>query len=200
MTEQTKIHSLSDEEVRRRLCLNNPALISQILSHALKYFDASVSGRKAIDEKANWFLAMDTACLALFFTGISTVLPQLNRPTFLPQVFLFASVLCIALFYISVFLLFLAIRARSDFRTINEADLLDKEILDQCDENKDSEDWSSTIYDRFIVSNLLKIASVNFKINESKGRFLKSAQWLFFAGLSFLAFVSILISYTLIEP
>jgi hypothetical protein len=189
-------HNISDDEIRNRLCLNNPLLVSQILLHTIKYFDESISGRKDIDEKANWFLATATGCLTLFFTGVAVLLGQLKRPIFMSSVFFLSSFLSVTFLLISVLLFFLAIRARSDFKMLSPLDILEKDTVSEADQNAKG----LIIYDRYMAAHFLDISKKNFAINWKKGKLLKIGQWFFLSGLIFLSTVSIILSYTLIDP
>ncbi|MDG5816258.1 hypothetical protein QA601_14280 [Chitinispirillales bacterium ANBcel5] len=188
----------TNNEIRERLRLNNPVLISQILSFSMKYFEESISGRKDIDEKANWFLVTATGCLTLFFTGVAVLLTQLSIPINSGCVFFTSVLLSVCFLLLSVFLLFFALRARSDFRTINVLDIIEKDTIGESDQIDDSEP-NSTVYDRYMAEHLLDIAKKNYRINEKKGKWLKIGQLVFLIGLFFISTVSVQLSYTLIN-
>lgn len=189
---------LTDEEVRDRLCLNNPYLVSQIMLHATKIFDDTNLNRKDLDEKANWFLTLTSACLILFFTGISVLFVQ--EPNNIPyhKIFFIISLICIVSLCVSTFFFFLAICARSDFKAINECDVLDVDVLNETEPiNNDSEEYSSVIYDRFMIANLLKISKTNACINTKKGSRIIVGQITFLCGFILLSVITIILCYKL---
>jgi hypothetical protein len=189
---------LTDDEIRERLRLSNPNLISQILTFSIKYFDESISGRKDIDEKANWFLATATGCLSLFFTGVAVLLTQLTTPIYPKCLFFLSALLGVCFLLLAVILLFFALRARSDFKTLNLFDILEKDTILESDQIvKDVN--KSTVYDRYMAEHFLDISKKNYVINEKKGRLLKIGQSLFLIGLFFISIVSVQLSYTLIN-
>jgi hypothetical protein len=188
--------AITDEEIRNRLCLVKPVLISQILSFSIKFFDESLSGRKDIDEKANWLLATATGCLTIFFTGVAVLLSQLKQPIFMGILFFLSTFLSVCFLFVSVILFFFAIRARSDFKMLSALDILEKDTIVESDKKKND----ATIYDRYMAAHFLDIAKKNFTVNEKKGRLLKVGQWFFLCGLFFFSISSILLSYKLIDP
>jgi hypothetical protein len=189
---------LAEDEVLTRLCLNNPILIGQILSHSIKYFDASITGRKDIDEKTNWLLATATGCLTLFFAGITVLLSQPERTFFLGSLFFWSALISVACLFISVLFYFFALRVRSDFKTLSELDILEKDTLAASEQCEKDCPYDSRIYDRYMANHFIDIAKTNFRINEKKGRLVKIGQSFFLGGLLFLTVVAILLSYTLI--
>jgi hypothetical protein len=189
---------LTDDEIRERLRLSNPVLISQILSFSMKYFEESISGRKDIDEKANWFLATATGCLTLFFTGVAVLLTQLSITINPRWVFFTSALLGVCFLLLSVILLFFTLRARSDFRTISLLDIIEKDTIAESDQAVKREP-NSTIYDRYMAAHVIDIAKTNYCINGKKGKLLKIGQSFFLIGLIFISIVSVQLSYTLIN-
>jgi hypothetical protein len=75
--------------------------------------------------------------------------------------------------FLSIFFALFAIRARSDWRGLNDEDIFNEEVFDE----------DSCRYKRYLTVHNWKIYNNNFSVNEAKARKLKVAHFLFVLGL-----------------
>lgn len=168
---------MSEDEIINRLRLNNPKLISQILFHSYKFYDEIINERKNLDKKANWLLAMSAFLMTSMFFTIIHILPEKEQSNIIPLYGL--SLFCILSLFVAIIYLFRGVKVRNDFKGISENDIIDKRALEETDKEKES----TSYYDRFFITYLIKIAIINDEINRKKGFQIKFGQIYLILGL-----------------
>lgn len=179
---------LSIDEVMNNICTNDENIINTLYDLNLKLLDKEDGRFSALDSKGSNILGMAGVALALIFSLGGLLIEKIgNRPLFFtdrPAVILsILYMITVSLMLVSVIFAFLAVRARTDIKTVKDEDIFTKEITSN-DEN---------YYKRYLIAHYWLISQNNFLVNEIKGRWLKCSHWFFAASMVFLLMISTII-------
>ena len=181
---------LSIDEVMNNICTNDEKIINTIYDLNLKLLDKEDERFSSLYSKGSNILGMAGVALALIFSLGGLLIEKVDN---IPLFFTNSPVDVLSVLYmITVFLLlasvifaFLAVKARTDIKTVKDADIFTKEITEH-DEN---------YYKRYLIAHYWQIYQNNFLVNELKGFWLKCSYWFFAASMVFLLVISTIIGF-----
>jgi len=191
---------LTEDQVREAVRIEDTRLLDNVYELAESQVERAETHRAALDEKAAQFLGVTGATFSLAFTvgGLFLENVLLSGPavSVVPRGLVVTTwalwLIALALTLVAVWFCFLAYRARSDYRGINDADIFNVEVIEQSDRGigaanvysaKPLQQGDAKAYRRYMAVHFWKVAKRNYKVNESKGRRLKVAQGLFIVSL-----------------
>lgn len=186
--------NLSDEELEKRLEIDDEDVVNEVHRIIFKMLYEENERQKQIDTKGASFIAIIGLSTSLVFslgglliekiTNVS--LPIIGCPIqwlvffyFTTSITLLSSMLCT----------YHAIKARSDWVWFSEADIFNKEALEE----------DECFYKRYMITHMWKLYKNNFMINEKKAKFLKYSQRLFITGLFQLIPIIMIISLYILK-
>lgn len=186
--------ALTDDQIIERLRIEDEAVITAVYGVCLDLLYKEEERAKNLDTKGSTLLGVSglTSTVVFSLGGLliekvsNLELPVIGKPLpILSSLYVTSSITLLACILMAV----LAIRARSDWKWIDDNDVFHDGIIA----------GSINEYKRYLAVHYWSIKSKNFHINESKGKTLRAGYWLFFAALiQILPIVSIigLYSYT----
>ncbi len=181
---------LSIDEVINNICTNDEKIINTLYDLNLKLLDKEDERFSSLDSKGSNILGMAGVALALIFSLGGLLIEKIdNRPLFFTNSP--ADILSI-LYMITVFIMlasivfaFLAVKARTDIKTVTDEDIFTKEITTN----------NENYYKRYLIAHYWQIYQNNFLINELKGFWLKCSYWFFAISMFFLLLISLIIGF-----
>lgn len=163
-----------DRLLSDKLCLSNAGLVEQILKFVLSGYESSLQLAKTLDEKTNWILAVAGISLTAFFSYTGAV----SEPEQKNLIFNTFYIITVSLHFFSIIILLLTFRARSDYRTATEKDILNGDVLSASDT-----DNNESVYTRYMIHHLIKVKRNNDEVNRRKACLLKSGQTVFLLSI-----------------
>ncbi|MCX5804091.1 MAG: hypothetical protein NTU69_11285 [Proteobacteria bacterium] len=186
--------NLTDDQIERVLRIENRGVINAVYKIVFALVNEENERQKVIDTKGASSTTVTGLSVSLVFSlggllieKITNVpLPLVGCP--IPWLVFFYCTTSITLLF-SMFFAYLAIKARSDWVWFSEGDIFNQEVIKEEDPNH---------YKRYMITHMWKLYRNNFRINETKGNFLKWSQRLLITGLGLLIpIIAILSLYTL---
>ena len=170
--------ALSDDQIRKNLCTNELPLINAIYNTCAETLYKEEDRSKAIDTKGASTLGMLGVSLSLVFSlggllidKISNLpLPYVGCPV--PWLVFFYGSTSATLFIAAIITLF-SIRVRSDWRGVKDSDLFHGQMIEE----------GEGPYKRYLSTHFWKVYKNNFRVNETKGKYLKAGQILYIIAL-----------------
>ncbi len=176
---QNDFYTLSDNEIIERLRIDNAKIIKEISKIVFKMLYEENERTKQIDSKGSSFIAIIGLSTSLVFSlggllveKITNVhLPLIGCP--IPWLVFFYLTTSISLL-IAIFFSYQAIKTRSEWRWLNDADIFNQDVLGKKDPK---------YYEKYMITHAWTVYRNNFSLNETKGKFLKYSQVWFMSGL-----------------
>ena len=175
-------NTLNIQNVIERLRIDDSSIIANIYSLIYNQMEKEAKRTSDLDSKAYNMIGITGICITLIF-GFGGILAQyIKEPIWLVVMM----TLYLGTFTFTLASLLFALnsaKARSNFRTVNDEDVFNKEMIND----------SITAYQRFLTAHFWRIYRNNHAINEEKGILLKSSFRMFFIAMLFLFLITIAI-------
>lgn len=180
---------LNIDDLRERLRIDDKEIVDNIYSVCYGLIKEEEERRSGLDSKAYNLIGIVGVCITLVFGFGGILIKEIKDPLWLiVMVMLYLGTIMFA-FVALLFALNVA-KARSNFRSINDEDIFQKEMIQK----------DVITYKRYLISHFWQIYQNNFAINESKGTSLKSSFRMFlFAIISLSLIVFTVSKYVLLK-
>ncbi len=179
---------LSIQDVMNNICTNDEKIINTLYDLNLKLLDKEDGRFSSLDSKGSNILGMAGVALALIFSLGGILIEKIdNKPLFFTNrpadILSILYMITVFLMLASVIFAFLAVKARTDIKTVKDEDIFTKEITSN----------NENYYKRYLIAHYWQIYQNNFLVNELKGFWLKCSYWFFAASMAFLLAISTII-------
>jgi hypothetical protein len=188
---QNESYALSIEKIQELLKIDNTRVIKEIYKIVFDMLYEENERSKQIDSKGSSFIGLIGLSTSLVFSlggllieKITNVhLPVIGCPMPLLVTFYFTTSITLLL---SIFYSYYAIKIRSNWRWLNDVDIFQEAVL---------KEESANYYRRYMITHAWTVFRTNFKVNETKGKFLKYSQALFVCALIQLAPIIMILGF-----
>jgi hypothetical protein len=180
-----RLPPLTEEEIRKAISIYSPAIVKELYETTLRQIQNETGRQSRLDSKATSLLTATGLSLTVAFTlGGQLLIGQADKWAGMPPVawkiaagiywFTVGAGLVASVFAVS------ALRIRDEYRSINERNVFDAEVLDQTDQ-RDEKDEGITVYRRHLIPHMWVIAQKHSQNHNKKATKIRYGQG-FFAG------------------
>ncbi|MCK5612559.1 hypothetical protein KAR91_62385 [Candidatus Pacearchaeota archaeon] len=180
---QDKKCNINIDEVLERLRTDDKDIIDNIYSICYDLIKQEGERCAGLDDKAYSLIGIVGVCITLVFGFGGILIKEIKDPFWLIiMVILYLGTIMFA--FVSLFFALNAVKARSDFRSINDEDIFHKEMTQK----------DVSTYRRYLAAHFWQIYQNNFEINETKGSYLKKSFRMFLLSIALLFLTALAIS------